>query len=203
MPGHRAVGMVVVAGVALAGCARRVPAPPPPTAAVTLKQGGGKLSAGAVVTATAVVESIDQKSRMVTLKRSDGERVRFRVSDEVKNLAQVKRGDEVTVTYYESVALRLRKPGDTTPGTTVAEAAERARPDDLPAGAVAEVVTVTAKIVGIDRDKREATLELAKGKRLTIKVDDLRLLDRVKVGDTVEATYREAIAVAVERPTTL
>jgi Cu/Ag efflux protein CusF len=196
----RAVGMIVAAGIAVAGCARRTPVPPP-VAGGALKQGGGKPRDGAVVTATATVESIDPKSRMVTLKRRDGGRVRFRVSDDVQNLGQVKRGDEVTVSYYESVALRLRKPGDTRPGMTVVEAAERARPDDLPAGAVAEVVTASATIVGIDRGKRAATLELSKGKRLRVKVNDSRLLDRVHVGDKVEATYREAIAVAVEPPT--
>jgi hypothetical protein len=31
-------------------------------------------------------------------------------------------------------------------------------------------------------------------------VNDPASLDRLKVGDTVEATYREALAVAVERP---
>jgi hypothetical protein len=35
---------------------------------------------------------------------------------------------------------------------------------------------------------------------MTVKVEDPRRLEGVKVGDLVEATYREAIAVAVERP---
>ena len=199
MSGRRVAGVAVACGLALAGCAEKT-APPPPTAVLSVQDRPGKVKASQVVTATAVVEAIDQKSRMVTLKRDDGERVRFRVSDEVKNLAQVKKGDHVNVSYYESVALQLRKPGEAGPGVTVAEEAERAKPGELPAGAVAEVTTVTAKVVNVDRRKQTVTLELPSTKNLTVKVTDPTRLERVKVGDTVEATYREAIAVSVDRP---
>ena len=197
---RRVAGVAVACGLALAGCARNAAPPPPPTAVMSVKDRPGKVMASEVVTATAVVEAIDQKSRMVTLKRDDGGRVRFRASDQVKNLAQVKPGDHVNVSYYESVALQLRKPGEAAPGVTVAEEAERAKPGELPAGAVAEVTTVTAKVVNVDRRKQTVTLELPSKKNLTVKVGDPMRLERVKVGDTVEATYREAIAVAVERP---
>ena len=201
MSGRRVAGVAVACGLALAGCAEKT-APPPPTAVLSVQDRPGKVRASQVVTATAVVEAIDQKSRMVTLKRDDGERVRFRVSDEVKNLAQVKKGDHVNVSYYESVALQLRKPGEAAAGVTVAEEAERAKPGELPAGAVAEVTTVTAKVVNVDRRKQTVTLELPSTKNLTVKVTDPTRLERVKVGDTVEATYREAIAVSVDRPST-
>src|SRR5262245_58288245 len=123
MRGRRLVECLVLCGLAASACGLRTPTPPPPVAAVGVSERKGGVTVSDVVTASATVEAIDQKSRMVTLKRADGERVRFRVSDEVKNLAQVKKGDQVTVTYYESVALRLRKPGETGPGVTVAEEA--------------------------------------------------------------------------------
>jgi Cu/Ag efflux protein CusF len=156
-------------------------------------------AASQVVTASAVVENIDQKSRVVTLQRADGERVRFRVGSGVKNLGQVKKGDKVTVSYYESVALQLRKPGETAPAVTVAEEAERAKPGGLPAAAVAEVTTVTSKVLDVNRRKQTVTLQLPGTRQITVKVNDPARLDRVKVGDIVEATYREAIVVAVER----
>jgi Cu/Ag efflux protein CusF len=167
-----------------------------------VEDGKGTHSVAELVTASAVVEAIDQKSRMVTLKDHNGQRLRFKVSDDVKNLQQVKKGDQVNVSYYESVMLQLRKPGDATPGVTVAEEAERAKPGELPAGAVAEVVTVTAKVVEVDRRGHRATLELPNTEKLTVKVNDPARLQRVRSGDLVEATYREAIAVAVERPAT-
>ena len=47
-----------------------------------------------VVEEKATVEAIDQSTRMVTLKGSKGNSVTFKASDEVKNLAQVKVGDD-------------------------------------------------------------------------------------------------------------
>ena len=126
--------------------------------------------------------------------------MRFRVSDEVQNLAQVKKGDVVTVSYYESVALRLRRRGDASPGPSVVEEAERAKPGELPAALAAEVVTATARVTEVDRAQRRVTVELPNNEVLTLKVRDPKRLDRLQVGDVVEATYREAIAVSVGRP---
>ena len=199
MSGGRALGVTVTCGLMLAACARQS-AVPPPAAAVKVHESKGSISASDVITESAVVEAIDAKSRMLTLKESGGQRLRFKVSDEVRNLQQVKKGDRVNVSYYESVMLQLRKAGEATTGVTVAEEAERAKPGELPAGAVAEVVTVTAKVVGIDSRARTVTLALPNTEKLTVKVNDPKRLERVRAGDLVEATYREAIAVAVERP---
>jgi Cu/Ag efflux protein CusF len=136
---------------------------------------------------------------MVTLRRSDGERVRFHVSDEVRNLSQVRRGDQVNITYYQSVALRLRKRGSAKTGVTVDTGAARAEPGELPAGAVAREVTVTSKVVAVDRRSGQVTLKLPTEERMTFSVEDPDRLARIRVGDLVQATYREAIAVAVDK----
>ena len=39
---------------------------------------------------------------------------------QVRNLAQVKAGDEVRATFYESLAYEVKKPGTTTPGPSAA-----------------------------------------------------------------------------------
>ena len=49
---------------------------------------------------TATVEAVDQSTRMIRLKVSQGNSVTFKVSDEVRNLAQVQVGDEVKFRYY-------------------------------------------------------------------------------------------------------
>jgi len=199
MSGRRAVGIVVACGLSLAACAKPKP-PPPPVAVASIQEGKNSITSTNVVSATATVVSINHRTRMVTLLRSDGQRVRFRVSDEVKNLPEVKKGDQVNVTYYESIALHLRKPGHGRTGVTVDEDAARAQPGELPAGAVAREVTVTSKVVGIDRQNRSATLQLPDKERLTFPVEDPSRLDRVRVGDLVQLTYREAIAIAVAKP---
>src|SRR5262245_10818869 len=196
--------MVVAAACVsvLGACAKQSPPPPPPPppAVVTLTEGKDSLSGSRTVTTTAKVESIDQRTRMVTLRKADGDRLRFKVGEDVVNLPQVRKGDLVSITYYESVALHLKKPGGARKGVTIDEDAMRAAPGELPAGAVGREVKVTSKVVGVDRRNRSATLQLPDGQRITIEVEDPSRLKRVKVGDLVQLTYREAIAVKVEKP---
>lgn len=200
MTGRRAVGILVACGVSLAACAKhRVPTPPPPVAVQSVQEGKNSITGTNVITATATVQSINHRTRMVTLRRSDGERVRFHVGDEVQNLSQVRRGDQVNIAYYQSVALRLRKPGSAKTGVTVDTGAARAEPGELPAGAVARELTVTSKVVAVDRRSGAVTLKLPSEERMTFTVEDPDRLARIRVGDLVQATYREAIAVAVDK----
>jgi Cu/Ag efflux protein CusF len=203
MRGRRGLGIVVACGLSLTACAKRSPPPappPPPVAMATLSGGPNSLSSSNTISATATVQSIDRRTRMVTLRRSDGELIRFNVGDDVRNLPQVRKGDLVNVTYYESVALHLRKPGHGHMGVTVDEDAAHAQPGELPAGAVGREVKVTSKVVKVDRRNRSVTLELPGGEHITFAVEDASQLRRIKVGDLVKATYREAIAVAVNKP---
>ena len=84
-----------VCAISLAGCALFKPAPTK-----------GTIGENAV-TVTATVEKIDLATRMVTLRGPDGKSVTFRAGDQVKNLPQVKKGDKVVATYYESVAYEV------------------------------------------------------------------------------------------------
>jgi len=56
--------------------------------------------------------------------------------------------------------------------------------------------------VSVNRQARSAILQGPRGRRFEVKVKDPTMLDRVKVGDRVEARYREAPAVAVEEALT-
>ena len=78
--------------------------------------------------------------------------------DTVRNLPQVQVGDEVTASYYESLAYEVKKPGTATPGATVAEEAARAKLGEKPAGAGARVTTLVATITGIDKAAGTVTL---------------------------------------------
>jgi Cu/Ag efflux protein CusF len=153
-----------------------------------------------LVSTTATVKAVDQKTRHVTLQRADGELVKFRADDSVRNLPQVKVGDEVTVSYYESLAYEVRKSGEVSPGATVAEAAGRAEPGEKPGAAGVRAVTVTATIAAIDKKAMTVTLKDADGELTTVKARDPQKLDRVAVGDIVDITYTEAVAVKVEAP---
>jgi Cu/Ag efflux protein CusF len=153
-----------------------------------------------LVTATARVKAIDVQTRHVTLERADGSDVTLAVDDTVRNLPQIKVGDEVKASYYESLAYEVKKPGTAAPGVTVAEDAGRAKPGEKPAGAAARVTTAVFTIRGIDTAAGTLTLQGPTGGLTTVKARDPRNLERVAVGDLVEVTYTEALAVAVDKP---
>jgi Cu/Ag efflux protein CusF len=152
------------------------------------------------VSATATVKALDLKTRMVTLQRADGSLIKFRAGEEVRNLPQLKVGDEVTVTFVEAIAFEVKKPGEAVPGVAFAEGIERAEPGEKPGGAVGQVVTVTATIAGIDKNAQTVTLRGPDGDLETIKVRNPQNLERVDVGDLVEITYTEALGISVETP---
>ena len=195
--------IVLCVALAATGCAEvstQAPAAPK-TASTAAAQPLPSGTVGAtMVTTTARVKAIDQQTRQVTLERADGSEVTIYADDTVRNLPQVKVGDEVTASFYESLAYEVKKPGTATPGATVAEEAARAKLGEKPAGAGARVTTIVATITGIDKAAGTVTLQGTTGKATTIKARDPRNLDRVTVGDLVEITYTEAVAVSVEKP---
>jgi len=196
------VGVAAV-GIALGmvGCATsKEAAPPPPTVSAPAAPVSGTVGEN-VVTATAKVKAINLKTRNVTLQRADGSVFKFVAGEEVRNLPQVKVGDEVKVTYYESLAYEVHKPGDVTPGAAVAEVAGRAKPGEKPAAAAGRVTTITATIAGIDKAGPTVTLRGPDGELTTVKVRHPEKLDQVAVGDLVEITYTEALAISVDTPT--
>src|SRR4051812_32347407 len=67
------------------------------------------------VTVTAKVKSVDQKTRHVTLIGSTGDEFTFTADKEIKNLPQLKAGDELTATLVESLKARVMAPGEAIP----------------------------------------------------------------------------------------
>jgi Cu/Ag efflux protein CusF len=153
-----------------------------------------------LIAATATVKAIDLTTRKVTLQRADGSLVKVHADENVRNLAQVKVGDTVKVSYYESIAYEVKKPGESAPGTAVTEGLARAKPGEKPGGVAAQVVTITATIAAIDKSAMTVTLRGPDGEMTTVKARDPKKLDRVAVGDLVDITFTEALAISVETP---
>jgi hypothetical protein len=150
------------------------------------------------VTVKATVEAVDVDKRIVTLKGEDGVVSDLKVGKEVKNLAQVKKGDQVVATYHEAIAYEVFKPGTAMPGANEAMVAERAKHGEKPAAGVAQVDTVTATITAIDKEHSKVTLKGPEGHSVTVKVKDPKKLEGVAVGDLVQLTYTQALAIAVK-----
>ncbi|HTO75892.1 MAG TPA: hypothetical protein VMQ61_07435 [Thermoanaerobaculia bacterium] len=172
-------------------------------ASVALSQAPASSPKGEVVVGsvdvTATVVKIDQKTRLVTLKADDGEEYTFVASADVANLDQVKKGDRVTATYTEALAYEVKQVGKT--GAEMSAAAAVAPRGAKPAGAVAEQTTVTVKVAAINTKAPSVTFKGPEGKR-TVKVKDPSKLEGVKVGDTVQITYVEAVGIKVAKAST-
>jgi len=156
---------------------------------------------GRAVTVKGTIAAIDKEKSTVTLKGPKGRTVTIQVKDPQK-LEAIKVGDPVVATYMEAVAFQIKKPGTATPGTTVQETRVGSKPGETPAGAVGQEVTVTATITAIDKTAHTVTIKGPEGNTETVKAKDPKNLNLVKVGDLVEITYMQALAVSLDKPAT-
>ena len=167
------------------------------TGAAIVGKGPGVAGAAQTVKVTATITAIDAATRAVTLKGPQGKEITIAAGPEVKNFAQMKVGDQVNAEYVEALTIELKK-GSTAPvGRTDQAAAGAAKPGQLPAGAVGRQVTITAEVVGVDPATQTVTLR-GPQRTVELKVRDPAQFKLVAKGDRVEATYTEAVAIAVE-----
>jgi hypothetical protein len=173
-------------------------------AAQTLAQ--EKSSRPAVVIAetnmlTATVADIDHQKREVRLKDEQGNTVRMKVGDEVKNLDKVQKGDRVVAGYYQSVAVTAHKPGETPAEPARDEAVIVSKKGQQPGGIAVKTTQITATVEEIDYPTREVTLKGPEGNTVKMKVGDrVSKLEDVKKGDRIVARYTEALAVSIAKP---
>jgi ribosomal 50S subunit-recycling heat shock protein len=152
-----------------------------------------------LTTLTATVEAIDVAKRLVTLKGPKGNVVTVKVDERVKNLPQVQVGDQVVVKYYEALAFRVLAPGEVAPSPSATGAAAKAAPGEKPAAVGAREVTATVTVEAIDHKASTVTFKGPEGNSVTVKAQDPKNLEKVKVGDKVEITYTEALGISVEK----
>lgn len=145
----------------------------------------------------ATVTAIDPQQRVLTLKPESGEQIVVDVPEEVRNFDQIRVGDQVAISYTEAVAWQVRPAGEGTPRVKTEESMTRAKPGEKPGGVAGRSVSVTATITAIDLDRETVTLTGPGGQSRTIKVRDPANLKKVKVGELIDITYSEALAIAV------
>ena len=174
------------AALVLAGCA----APPPkPVVQENLIQ------------RTATVESIDQASRLVTLRGEDGSGFTVLVSDEVRNLPQVKEGDKVIVSFFEALAAEVKKPGEGVQGVEADVSTVRAEPGERPAAGAGVLLRTTVEIEHVDTTFNTVSFRRSDGQSRTVAVESpegRKFIRGLRKGDQVEIAYTEAFAIEVK-----
>jgi hypothetical protein len=152
------------------------------------------------VEAKATVEKVDLKNRKVTLKLGDGSTETLPVSDQVKRLGEIKRGDTVVVSYLQSIAWEVRKPteAELKNPKTIIEIAGKS-PADLPPGAmVAKNLQAIVTVVEIHRATQTVTVKGPTGRLVSVRLQDAESIRDLKVGDTAAVSYTEAVAISID-----
>lgn len=150
---------------------------------------------------TATVDDIDYQTRLLTLTGEGGTSRTIEVGPEVRNFAQIKKGDQVVVDYYEGVAAEVKAPGSAPSEPEAAVGAARAPVGDRPAAAVGSVVTTTLTIQDYDSKNNMVTFARPDGQVRVLKLEDPKAQEfakKLKKGDQVEVTFTEALAVSVQ-----
>jgi Cu/Ag efflux protein CusF len=171
--------------------------PPGATETMAKETSPGKGTVTRTRRVVATVEGVDAEKGFLTLKGPENRVLMLAVGPEVRNLPQVKVGDRVIARYDEALSLSLKKDGKELRSSTESAEAVQAPAGTRPGGAVAGQVTVTADVIGVDRKTQKVRLRGPK-QTVDLYVEDPKQLKLVKVGDQVEAVYRQAMAVSVE-----
>jgi hypothetical protein len=172
-----------------------------PAAPAAPAQAPIKAEQAILVTVTAKVEALDQTTREVTLKGPQGNVVTFTVDQNVKRLAEVAVGDEVTADYYVSVAAELRAPTEAEkkePFVILSDAV-RAPAGTAPAGGVLRAFRVVATVVGLDQAAQTVALLGPRGNIGDIRAQNPENFKKLKIGDTIVVTYSEALAISLQK----
>jgi hypothetical protein len=147
---------------------------------------------------TTKIEAIDKTARLVTLKDKDGEVETIYCGPEVKRFDELKVGDTVTFRYHESVAYAIRKPGQPSGLPAQTGPAVTRGQGPKPGGTISQQETATVTIKAIDPKVPSVTVLTEDGRTVSMKVEDKKNLEGVKVGDKVEVTYTEAVMISVK-----
>ncbi|MDB6446294.1 hypothetical protein SAMN03159507_04808 [Pseudomonas sp. NFACC32-1] len=149
------------------------------------------------------VLAVDPALYQVTIEGRNKEPVPIQLSDQAKNLHNLRVGDNVEIHVIRSVAYVLDTNVGGEPGVSNEAMAIRTTKDNPnPGGEAFRQVRVTSKITRIDLKEHEVTLLPPEGQVIVLKVEDPKLQERMKKlqeGQTIDAIYTEVLKVKTSR----
>jgi hypothetical protein len=148
-------------------------------------------------TISAVVEEINYETRVVTVRKPDGEAVTFTASEEARNLDQVTVGDVLIAEYQETVSIEVMANEGMEAGAAELSAMARTEKGEMPGMMAVEAVVVTATVEEINIEANTFKLKGPEGTINEYTARNPQNLKRAAVGDLVVMTVTEAIAVTV------
>ena len=156
-----------------------------------------------LVEVIAKVTAVDMANRLVTIEGPEGNSVVIQVTDQVKNLPNVKVGDKVRIEYYRSAFVEIEKDASGGElGTEISAARVSAPEGQKPAGAVGVEMVRRAEVVFVDPYQKFISFRSPDRGLRKISLKDTpelqHYLKELKKGDIVQVTYSEALAISLE-----
>ena len=156
-------------------------------------------SASQTIMVSAVVEEINHETRVVTVRKADGEAITFTASEEARNLGQVEVGDMLLTEYEETVSIQVMANDGLEPEAAAVDAMARTEEGEMPGFAAMEATVVTATVEEINIEANTFKLKGPDGTVNEYVARNPENLKRSKVGDLVVITVTKAVAIVVEK----
>jgi Cu/Ag efflux protein CusF len=148
-----------------------------------------------VALVTGRIDRIDSFSRSLVVRTPDGLSSNVYVGPELKIFNQLKTGDAITVRVSESVVVALRPNAK----TTVVEDHTAAAKKSAAGADVIQQLKATVTVERVDAAMQVISYKGADNRSVTRQVNDRRLIEGLKAGDTVEITYTRARAIELTK----
>ena len=160
--------------------------------------GPGRFAGTVEETATLLVTSVDPATRIIGLKRANGEPLEVVAGPEVKNLDQIKVGDNVVSRHTLALVMELIKGGNGIRERVESSDSGSAKPGEKPEAYSAKKIAFVADVKKVDKKKQVVTLLGATNNTVLLKIRDPEQLKLIKKGDQIEGVYAEAVSISVE-----
>lgn len=168
-----------------------------PAAAPTMSAIADAMGVREKMIAVGIVQSVDLKNRLVSIKNEEGKIFTVHAGPEVQNLAQIGPGSVVKVEYHEALAMALDKVQSG--GINVREdtvSVGRTPAGALPGATIEDSVKMLGTILAIDTAKRTVLIQGAIH-HVSLKIPANMDLKDLKVGDQIVAHYVQELGVAI------
>jgi hypothetical protein len=147
----------------------------------------------------AVVIGADQERRLLALEGDDGGRMVLPVAEEFRDFELARVGDQVVVSYTRAIAWQVKPSDKGAPGVSTRETLSNPRRGQAPGGTVERALTITATITALDMARGTVTLTGPQGEWQSFAAHQPSDLEKIRVGDLVDITYSEALAVGMRQ----
>jgi Cu/Ag efflux protein CusF len=150
--------------------------------------------AGAVTVSelTGEVVAINKETRQMTIRTPDGSFEVLDIPAEVKRNDHIEVGNKVAITETEAVLVDVEKGRDAGSMGSVEKTTVKPEAGTKPAGTITTKLKLYGKVESVDRAASQVTIR-GPEKLVTLSVKDKAILDQLKPGDGVIATYVRTI----------